>query len=569
MANEPRSDARFWGSAVYKPLYTGLEVQASPHRDLGLPDPVRKLPRLREDDHYRFDWRLARRAETFVESLRLWEGEWAGQPLRLQPWQRRIIWDLFGWVRRDNGLRRFRTVYIEIPRKNGKSTFSAPIAAYMLMADLEPGAQVFSAAGSREQAAIVFKSTMTMLRAQPSLMKRIRLVPSERALYYPKTNSVYTALSSIAENKHGTNPHCVIYDELHIVKDRALYQALASGMGARRQPLFLMLTTAGFDRTSMCWEQHEYARAVLAGEIQNPEYYPVIYAADPNGDWTTERQWAKANPNYELTVKRDYLESRVRVALEQPSEQNEVKRLQLNIWTQTQERWLDVERWDQCLEEPAAPDNWPEPGTECWGGLDLSSHIDLTSLCLVWKEGDLYRLRWRHYIPAEGLVERCKRDKAPYDAWIRDGWLRTTVGERLDLEALRIELRQLAKTYKLIELAYDPWAATHLVQQLEAEDGITPVEIRQGFRSMTAPTKELEALIMGKGVRHNGDPVARWAVSNVTVITNVNADIRPVKTSKQSTGRVDPVVAAVMAIGRAMLVDNTKSVYESYEKMVF
>lgn len=565
------SGGRFWGGSVYEPLYRGRVEPVSVHRSLGVADPVRRLPRLKEDEVYRFDVEKARRVEKFVENLVIWEGEWAGRKMHLLPWQRRILWDLFGWVRRDNGLRRFRWAYIEVPRKNGKSTFSAPIAAYLLMADGESGAQVYSAAGDRSQASIVFKSTLNMLMAQPTLRQRIRPIDSDRTIIYPKTNSVYMALSRIAENKHGTNPSGVIYDELHVVKDRSLFQALVSGMGARRQPLFLMLTTAGHDRTSICWEQHEYSRMVLTGEIDDPTWYPVIYGADANGDWTSEKQWAKANPSYGVIVKRDHLAGQVQKAVDVPSEQNEVKRLHLNIWTQSAVKWLDLGRWDQCLEVPTDPEAWPPEGSVCWAGLDLSSTIDLTSMCVCWRDDEqrIYRLRWKHWVPSEGIAERSRRDVAPYEAWARDGWIVQTPGARVDYQFVRAEINWLANRYDLQEVAYDPYNAATLAQELDEQDGITMVQIRQGYKSLNEPSKELEALVLTNKLRHNGDPVARWAAGNVAVTRDPTGSIKPSKAPGDSTGRIDPIAAAVMAIGRAMLHKAPEaSIYETQDLIV-
>lgn len=520
---------------------------------------MRQYLELVETDRWRFDEHKADRICRWMESLKLWEGEWAGHRMTLLPWQRRTVRDIFGWVDRKTGLRRFRYVYIEVPRKNGKTTFNAPIAAYCMMADNEPGAQVYSAAGDKEQASIIFKSCHNMLQAQSTLWKKIRPIESERTIIYPKKNSVFTALSRIADAKHGTNPHCVIYDELHVVKDKGLYRALDSGMGARRQPLMIMLTTAGYDRTTLCWEMHEYARKILCDELDDDRWYPVIYAADEADDWTDEATWAKANPSWEVTINPEHMRQSCKMAVNQPSEQNEFKRLRLNIWTNQSERWLDMDRWDICKSEPTEPLD----GRTCYGGLDLSSTIDLSSLALVFPNEDgTYDVIWRTWTPEATIAERARRDSVEYDAWVRQGWLSTTPGERLDYRYIRDDIKALAEKYNIEEIAYDPWGASHLASELEEEDGITMVQCRQGFISLSTPAKELEALVQTGNLHHQGDPVARWCANNIAIVRDDADNIKPTKS--KSSGRIDCIAALVTAMSRAMAYREApkRSVYE-------
>ncbi len=528
-------------------------------------------------------------------------------------WQRHVIRDIFGWVDRQTGYRRFRYVFVFVPRKNGKTTFNAPIASYMMMADGEPGAQVYSAAGDKPQASIVFKSTVNMLQAQPSLWNKLRPIESEFTLIYPKKHSSFTALSRIADAKLGTNPHFVVYDELLVAKNRELYTALDTGMVSRRQPMIMMLTTAGFDRTTFCWEQYDYAKRVLNGSVQNDRWYPVIYEAEEDADWTSEEVWAAANPSWGVTINREYMEQACQKAIDTPSSQPDFKRFHLNIWTNQVNRWLDMSRWKACCKEPIEPLD----GRVCYGGLDLSSTMDLSSLCLVFPNADgSYDVIWRTWTPEATMVERSRRDGVDYAEWARAGWLIPTPGERIDYRYIREEIKDIAARYKLAELAYDPWGALHLATELEEEDKITMVQCRQGYITLSAPSKELEAaVVLGaatpeqveeyrmkfeedqdrrvleaqlvleqmkadgvntsaikpyvrqewkyNALRHNGDPVAGWCANNVAVIKDDADNIKPTKS--KSTGRIDCIAALVTALSRAMLGGGQpkRSVYET------
>lgn len=520
---------------------------------------LRPYLELKETKRWRFDEEKADRVCRWMEGLRLWEGEWAGRKLELMAWQRRTIRDIFGWVDRNTGVRRFRYVLIVVPRKNGKTTFNAPIASYMLMADGEPGAQVYAAAGDLPQANIVFNSTLNMLEAQPSLWKMLQPIKSSNTVIYPKKHSSFRAISKIADAQLGKNPHFVVYDELLVAKSRDLFVALEGGMAARRQPMMMMLTTAGLDRSTLCWEQYDYGKKILAGKITNDRWYPVIYEAEEGSDWTSVDVWKAANPSWGVTINQEYMEQACQKAIDTPSNQADFKRFHLNIWTNSSERWLDMSRWDACQSEPSEP----LEGRACYGGLDLSSTIDLSSLCLIFPNEDgTYDVIWRTWTPAATMAERARHDSVDYDEWARAGWLSTTPGERLDYRYIRAEIKALAEKYQLIELAYDPWGAAHLASELSEEDGITMVQCRQGFITLSSPSKEAEALVMTGGLHHNGDPVARWCANNVAVVSDDAGNIKPTKS--RSSGRIDCIVALVTALSRAMMKSGMpkRSVYE-------
>jgi phage terminase large subunit-like protein len=505
---------------------------------------------------YHFDKRAADVACAFFERLlRHTKGEWAGQPFALQLWQRDdIIRPLFGWKRAD-GTRKYRRAYIEIPRKNGKSTLSAGIALALLLMDNEPGAEVYSAAADRNQAAIVFDAAKTMVEGSTALARFAEVY--RREIRVPKINGIYRVLSADAPTKHGLNAHGVIFDELHAQPNRELWDVLVTSTGARRQPMLVAITTAGYDRNSICWEQHEYARQVSEGLIDDPAFFAYIAAADPGDDWADPVTWAKANPGLGVTVKVDYLAGEVERAKASPAYQNAFRRLHLNQWTSQESRFIDMTAWDAC--------NTPLPdlsGRACMAGLDLASTTDLAALVLVFppkRDNEPYWVLPRFYIPAQNMIERVRRDRVPYDVWVRQGLIVATEGNVIDYAAIRQDLAQLGAKYKLQEIAFDPWNATQFATQLE-EDGFVMVQFRQGFASMSGPTKELLRLVLSEDLAHGGNAVLRWMADNLAVRQDPAGNIKPDKA--KSTQRIDGMVALVMATGRALSGGESESVYE-------
>ena len=374
-------------------------------------------------DEYYFDRKAAGVVVKFFEKLlKHVKGEWAGQPFILQDWQKKeIIEPLFGWKRASDGSRKFRTAYIEIPRKNGKSTLAAGIALYLEFADGEQGAEVYSAAADREQAAIVFDLAKEMVEMAPQLDKRSESF--KRSIIVDETKSVYRVLSADAFSKHGLNAHGVVVDELHVQPNRDLVDVLVTSTGSRQQPLVVFITTAGFDRESICYEYHDYARQVLDGIIDDPSFFAYIAGAEQDDDWLDEEIWYKANPGLDVSVKMDYLRTEAKKAEHVPAYQNTFRRLHLNQWTSQESRWLDINAWDQCIMEV---DPKLMEGAECYAGLDLASTADLASMVLNFptEEGEDERHAWLPFfwIPEDNMVERVRKDRVPYDAWVRDGW---------------------------------------------------------------------------------------------------------------------------------------------------
>ena len=528
-------------------------------------------------ERWYLDERAALGAVRFFERLLTHpKGPLAGQAFLQEPWQQDILRQLFGMKDAATGRRRFRRAYLELPRGNGKSTWAAGLALMMLVADGEQAAEIFGAAAEREQAHLVFEIATAMVQDSPHLRKLVKIY--KKSMVIESTRSVYKVLSAEAYSKHGLNPHAIIFDELHAQPNRELYDVLNTAMGKRSQPLMIMITTAGFDRQSICWQQHEYARQVAAGIIDDPTFLPVIYAADEADDWTSEAVWAKANPNWGISVQPETMRQELQVALSNPAYQNTFRRLYLNQWTQQETRWLDMQMWDAC--SARLPDL---TGRVCYGGLDLASTTDIAAFVLVFgPKGDARALQQEYilwtmmaqaaanekrpflmapprrervwllpffWIPADNLMERERRDRAPYAAWVQQGFIETTPGNVIDYSFIRARMNELAQMYEIREAAFDPWNATQVSIELQ-EDGFEMVLMRQGFASMSAPMKELARLTLGQGLGHGGNPVLRWMADNVTARQDAAGNIKPDK--EKSTNKIDGIVAAIMGLGRLM-----------------
>lgn len=508
---------------------------------------------------FHFDERAATVAVNFFEKLLVHvKGEWAGQPFKLQDWQReKIIRPLFGWKRED-GTRRYRTAYIEIPRKNGKSSLAAGIALLLLFADDEYGAEVYSAAADRDQASIVFDLAKQMRDSSRHLATRSEAY--KRAIVVPETMSSYKVISADAFSKHGFNAHGVVVDELHAQPNRDLVDVLTTSTGARRQPLVVFITTAGFDRESICWEYHEYARQVLDGIIDDPTFFAYIAAADEKDDWLDEAIWRKANPGYGITVKEDYLHNEARRAEQVPAYQNTFRRLHLNQWTQQETRWMPMEAWDACGDPLNAK---LLEGAACYGGLDLASSSDIASLvlCFPAEDGEEERFAWLcfFWIPEENMIERARKDRVPYDAWSREGLIKATEGNVIDYGFIVRDIEALGEVYNIREIAFDRWGAFQVSQALEGL-GFTMVGFGQGFASMSGPTKELLRLVLDGKLAHGGNKVLRWMADNVVVSIDPAGNLKPNKA--KSREKIDGVVAGIMALDRAIRHEGGGSVYE-------
>lgn len=487
------------------------------------------------------------------------KGPLAGQPFTLQPWQREIIAAIFGQKDRVTGLRRYRRAYLELPRGTGKTSMAAGIALLLLVADNEPGAEIFGAAADRAQAGLAFDIAKAMVEDSPQLKKLIKVY--RHSLVVEATRSVYRVLSAEAYSKHGLNPHGIIFDELHAQPNRELFDVLNTAMGKRAQPLMIMITTAGWDRNSICWQQHEYARQVEAGIIDDPSYFPAIYSAPLEADWTNRAAWMMANPNWGVSVQPEFIEQECEVAKSTPAYQNTFRRLYLNQWVTQESRWIDMRAWDACA--TPLPDL---TGETCYAGLDLASTTDIAACVLAFPPTDAHPLCLLPFfwIPQDRMTDRERRDRAPYATWTQQGHIEATPGNVIDYAFIRHRLNALAQTYDLREIAYDPWNATQLSLELQ-EDGIAMVELRQGMASLAAPSKELLRGVLAASLWHGGNPVLRWMADNTAAKSDASGNVRPDKA--KSTGRIDGIVAAVMAVDRVSRHDPTggKSVYEERE----
>lgn len=509
-------------------------------------------------DGYWFDEAEADRVVAFFhEYLTHTKGKLAGEPFVLEPWQVEMLRNMFGWKRPD-GTRRYRTAYLEIPRKNGKSTLAAGIALYLLLADREKGAEVYTAAADREQASIVYDVARSMADAAPSMRTRVKAMATAKRLVVESTGSFMKCLSADAYTKHGLNAHGIIFDEVHAQKDRELWDVLTTSTGAREQPLTVAITTAGFDRNTICWELHDYAEKVRDGIIEDHEFLPVLFAADEDDDWTSPETWRKANPCLGVSLSEDYVEAKCREAQNSPAKENTFRRLHLNQWTQQDVRWLQMAKWDTCDSEIREDDL---EGRPCYAGLDLASTTDVAACVLVFPpdDDDVWRVLPRFWIPAENARSREKRDRVPYLLWEKQGHLTMTPGDIIDFDRIRRDVVELGERFDIREVAIDRWAATQITTQLMG-DGFEMVPFGQGFASLSGPAKELEALVVSGRLGHGGNPVLRWMASNVAVEQDAAGNIKPSK--RRSTEKIDGIVAATMALGRAMATGTAGSVYE-------
>lgn len=496
-----------------------------------------------------FDEAKAQRAMQFINCLKHTKGKWRGQPFDLLPWQEQIIRDVFGTVK-ENGYRQYNTAYVEIPKKNGKSELAAGVALYMTCGDGEWGAEVYGCASDRQQASIVFDVAVDMVDQCPALKKRIKPVMSVKRLVYLPTNSFYQVLSAEAYTKHGLNVHAVIFDELHSQPNRELFDVMTKGSGdARTQPLFFLITTAGTDRHSVCFEQHQKAEDILQGRKIDPTFYPVIYGASDDADWTSEKVWYRANPSLGHTIDIEKVRNAYLSAKDNPAEENIFRQLRLNQWVKQSTRWMQMEKWDACAFQV---DEGELLGRECYGGLDLSSSIDITAFVLVFpprNDTEKYIILPYFWIPEENMIQRVRRDHVPYDVWEKQGCLMTTEGNVIHYGFIENFIDALGKKFHIKEIAFDRWGAVQMVQNLEGL-GFTVVPFGQGFKDMSPPSKRLMELTLEKSIAHGGHPVLRWMMDNIFIRTDPAGNIKPDK--EKSTEKIDGAVATIMALDRAI-----------------
>lgn len=490
-----------------------------------------------------------------LSALRHTKGKWAGSRFELEPWQlEHIVKPIFGWKHPD-GKRIFRTAWVELPRKNGKSTLASGLALVLLCADGEAGAEVYSAAGSRDQAKIVFSAAKSMAQQTPQLAKRLKLMAN--VISFPGRDSVYRVLSKIAETAHGLNVSAALVDEVHVHKSRDLIDAIETGTGAREQPLVLFITTADQGEIGSIYaEKHEYAVNLANRTITDPTFYGAIWAAEETDDPFSEATQRKANPGYGVTVKPEYIAKEAARAKVSPSYFPTYLRLTLNIRYRSEARFLHLADWDRTAGLIVAE---KLHGRSCYAGLDLASTTDIAALVLAFPaDGGAYDVLPYFWVPRENIAERGRRDKVDYSAWVDGGLIQATPGNVIDFAAIKAKIVELGQVFDIRDIGYDRWGATQLSQDLDYE-GFTVVPIGQGFASLSPPTKELERLVLERKIRHGGHAVLRWMCGNTVVRTDAAENMKPDKA--KSTGRIDGIVALVMALDRATR--NPASVYET------
>ena len=492
-----------------------------------------------------YDEKKADRAVTFIQNLCHTKGRWAGQKFLLLPWQEQIVRDLFGIVKED-GNRQFLTAYVEIPKKNGKSELAAAIALYLLYADGEASAEVYGAACDRNQASIVFDVAKQMVLMSRALEKRSKVMGATKRIINYSNAGFYQVLSAETGTKHGLNVSGLVFDEIHAQPNRHLYDVLTKGSGdAREQPLFFIITTAGNDKNSICYELHTKALDILKGRKKDNTFYPVVYGLSEEEDWNDEENWLKANPSLGHTIGIDRVREAYLNALDNPAEENVFKQLRLNIWTNSAVTWIPEHIYDKGS-QPIDVESLK--GRTCYAGLDLSSTSDITAFVLIFppkNEAENYQVLPFFWLPEDTLVLRSRRDHVLYDVWEKQGFLLTTEGNVVHYGFIEQFIEELSTIYHIKEIAYDRWNATQMVQNLEGM-GLTMVPFGQGYKDMSPPSKEFYKLMMEGKIQHGGHPVLKWMAQNVVMRQDPAGNIKPDK--EKSVEKIDGIVAIIMAL---------------------
>ena len=515
-----------------------------------------------------YDKAKADRAVKFIENLCHTKGKWAGKRFWLLPWQEQLIRDIFGIIKPD-GYRQFRTAFVEICKKVGKSELAAAVALYLLYADNEPSAEVYGAAADRQQASIVFDVAKQMVEMSPALLKRSKLMTATKRIVNYGNSGYYQVLSAEVGGKHGFSVSGLVFDEIHTQPNRQLYDVLTKGSSdARQNPLHFIITTAGTDRHSIAYELHTKAVDILEGRRVDPTFYPVVYGLKDDEDWEDEANWYKVNPSLGYTVDIERLRDAYREAKQNPADEVTFKWLRLNMWVSSTVAWIPDAIFMKGNEEIDLP---ALEGRDCYGGLDLSSTGDITALVLMFPprdEDEKYILLPFFWVPEETIPQRVKAASVPYDIWEKQGYLLSTEGNVIHYDFIEKFITDLAEKYHIVEIAVDRWNATQMIQNLEG-DGFTMVPFGQGFASMSGPTKDFYRLLMEGQIIHGGHPVLRWMAGNVVVDTDPAGNIKVTKA--KSKEKIDGIVAAIMALDRCIRnqTEPQGSVYDERGLLVF
>jgi phage terminase large subunit-like protein len=511
-----------------------------------------------------FDAKEAKHVIDFFQLLRFCKGrEFAGKPVRLSNWQQFFIWVLFGW-KKANGYRRFSTAYLQVGRKNGKTTISGGIADYLLLGDGEPGAEVYIAATKKDQARICYDIATRMITTSISLKKRCEIYKKGWTIV-PSTMSKMEPLGRDSDSMDGLDLSGGIADELHAHKTPEVWDKLRTATSARTQPLLMGITTAGFDRESICYIEYSYSIDILENfdrkdGFQDDSYFPLIFTIDEGDSWEDESVWVKANPNLGVSKSIDYLKKEVNAAKQSPTKINTFLRLDLNVWTQSKSRWVIREHWDACgtLEIDLAL----LKGKTAYMGLDLSSTTDISALVLVFPPDEVTKYfvaLFRFFCPEATISERSKMDRVPYETWRMRNHIIATPGNTIDYAFIFEQIKLDLSIYAIKELAFDRWGSQMIIHEIE-ELGLECIMFGQGFASMSGPMKDLEKQIIDHRLAHGNQPVMNWMADNVVAVMDPSGNIKPDK--NVSRQRIDGMTALIMAFARAIIHNNSQSVYE-------
>lgn len=521
---------------------------------------------------YKFDKNKSERILDFAQQMKHVKGKWAGQFFQLEPWQCFFMGVSFGWVRKEDGFRRFREIYSEIPRKNSKSTMAAIIGLYMFAMDGEQGAEVYSAATSEAQAFEIFRPAWKMTKNAPDFKECFNISQggsdkNPGNIYSMTTGSRFETV--IGKPGDGSSPHAWLLDEFHEAKTEESYDTGKTGMGARSQPLMVVITTAGTNTAYPCYALRKNCEKVLSGELVNEELFALIYTIDQEDNWTDINTWRKANPNYGVSIYADFLESQRKTAIQDPRKQNIIKCKHLNMWSNAGDAWMNMVEWNQCYDPEINIEQFH--GKPVFIGLDLASKIDIAAKIYVFKKGEVYYVFSQYYIPEDRTFDE---EHAHYAGWVHEGYIEATPGSRIDIDAIQESIKQDAKDFGLAgsengsgEICNDPWNAQQLITNLIAEN-IACVEISQTVSMLSEPMKEIEALVKAGNLRHDGNPVTNWMIANVCCRVDKKDNIFPFKEGNEN--KIDGAVALITAMARAMYTQaDESSVYNQRGVLVF
>lgn len=519
-------------------------------------EPIQGFDPWKDSDDFYFDIKRTNAVINFIKkNLRHSKGEYAGKMFHPEKWEKKIIGHIFGWKNKKTNYRRFRKVFIYIPRKNGKTFICAALGLIGFVADDEMGAEIYCCAADSSQAGLVFSEASSMVEQNPELSNDIRVYRGYKSMKFEATGSYWRVLSSEAGTKHGLNPSFYVVDEVHAQKNSELMEVMETGTGSRRQPLGIYLTTADMAGESACNRMLDYAHKVRDGIVKDMAFFPVVYEADRvNDDWMDEKIWYKANPNLGISIKLEYMKQQCARAKEDPAYENTFKRLHLNMQTEQEMRWMQMHEWDASGQKLKPVELL---GKKCFAGMDLSAVSDITAFVLYFPDCSAC-LAW-FWVPKKTAEKRIE-----YDLWAKEKYIEVEDGRIIDMERIRQRINEIKSQYEIQQIGYDPWNAAQLAKDLADKDGFNMVEFRQGYKSMNEPTKSLMKLVLEHKLVHFGNPVMRWMASNAQSMEDPTGNIKLTKPQKDSQLKVDGIIALVMAFGLSIAnKTEDKSVYES------